>query len=354
MNSNLFGADDPWENGWSEESQKFGQSSTFLSSSQLLGQTNLGTDSPASWPSSYTDLFGHIAASLKTGSDLEALFLDKLVEDSYITRFQKSKILDLCYDNNLLPATLESNFCQIAGLIALEIDTPGSGDYVTLQFRKNNLPDLPTGLVNSFQKSDPLTEQLNEGEWENKQTWTDSNWSAQHQDSDWKEFRDGSDQQPLQGTVESNEPSQENSSWKADQDWQQSSLKPAKATPGDHREITKYINDTRDRFKPLVNSMDPIKIKEVPEKEGILFKHINYYITHDLKLGMNAHGGTKKVTRRYSDFVWLLEYLLQKYPFRVIPGLPPKKFSGEYFERDGEGEQHRKNIYDIYYMPYAT
>lgn len=35
--------------------------------------------------------------------------------------------------------------------------------------------------------------------------------------------------------------------------------------------------------------------------------------------------------KRLTNIYRLLEYLLKKYPFRVIPGLPPKKFSGMYY-----------------------
>ena len=31
------------------------------------------------------------------------------------------------------------------------------------------------------------------------------------------------------------------------------------------------------------------------------------------------------MVRRYSDFVWLAETLAKRYPFRLIPPLPPKK-----------------------------
>lgn len=34
------------------------------------------------------------------------------------------------------------------------------------------------------------------------------------------------------------------------------------------------------------------------------------------------------VVRRYSDFAWLLECLLKKYPFRQVPLLPPKRLAG--------------------------
>lgn len=40
----------------------------------------------------------------------------------------------------------------------------------------------------------------------------------------------------------------------------------------------------------------PVKIKEVPEKEGLLFKHINYIITHNLVLGKGGLSGHKKLS----------------------------------------------------------
>ncbi|SGZ55365.1 CIC11C00000004481 [Sungouiella intermedia] len=79
----------------------------------------------------------------------------------------------------------------------------------------------------------------------------------------------------------------------------------------DYPYLSKYVGDIRDQFKPLVGLNNAIKIKEVPEKEGLLFKHINYAISHDLHLGMHGPSGIKKVIRRYSDFVWLLEFLLK-------------------------------------------
>jgi sorting nexin-8 len=34
------------------------------------------------------------------------------------------------------------------------------------------------------------------------------------------------------------------------------------------------------------------------------------------------------VLRRYSDFLWLQELLLKRYPFRTVTSLPPKKAVG--------------------------
>jgi sorting nexin-8 len=65
-----------------------------------------------------------------------------------------------------------------------------------------------------------------------------------------------------------------------------------------------------------------IVVTLMPEKEGMfLFQHHNYEVS-----------GTRrgsKVIRRYSDFVWLLDCLQRRYPFRVLPLLPPKRVAGK-------------------------
>lgn len=59
----------------------------------------------------------------------------------------------------------------------------------------------------------------------------------------------------------------------------------------------------------------------LPEKEGMfMFQHHNY------EVGSSRRGS--KVIRRYSDFVWLLDCLHKRYPFRVLPLLPPKRVAG--------------------------
>jgi sorting nexin-8 len=60
----------------------------------------------------------------------------------------------------------------------------------------------------------------------------------------------------------------------------------------------------------------------MPEKEGMfMFQHHNYEVT-------SSRRGSK-VVRRYSDFVWLLDCLHKRYPFRVLPLLPPKRVAGK-------------------------
>lgn len=64
-----------------------------------------------------------------------------------------------------------------------------------------------------------------------------------------------------------------------------------------------------------------ISVILMPEKEGFfLFQHHNYEVT-------SSRRGSK-VVRRYSDFVWLLECLHKRYPFRALPPLPPKRVAG--------------------------
>lgn len=66
---------------------------------------------------------------------------------------------------------------------------------------------------------------------------------------------------------------------------------------------------------------ESITIMMLPEKEGMfLFQHRNYEVK-STRRGSN-------VIRRYSDFVWLLDCLQKRYPFRLLPLLPPKRVSG--------------------------
>ena len=62
----------------------------------------------------------------------------------------------------------------------------------------------------------------------------------------------------------------------------------------------------------------------LPEKEGMfMFQHHNYQVTSPRR--------GSQVVRRYSDFVWLLDCLHKRYPFRQLPLLPPKRVGGKFF-----------------------
>ncbi|KAK9475451.1 uncharacterized protein V1510DRAFT_409235 [Dipodascopsis tothii] len=87
------------------------------------------------------------------------------------------------------------------------------------------------------------------------------------------------------------------------------------------------------------HEQDKIKVSIIPEKEGVLiFRHVNYLLeggTAQTADGSAGRGG-QRVVRRYSDFVWLLNCLYKRYPFRLLPLLPPKRFAvnGHYLSSD--------------------
>lgn len=62
---------------------------------------------------------------------------------------------------------------------------------------------------------------------------------------------------------------------------------------------------------------DIINIHLVPEKKGLFLKYSEYIVT--------SKRFNSKVTRRYNDFVALHELLLNRFPYRLVPSLPPKK-----------------------------
>ena len=223
-----------------------------------------------------------------------------------MTPAQAAKVTSTVYDN-LMPLD-DKGFLQALGVLALELESE-SGDYVTLQYRMNNLPELPEAVANLFletiandvvapvarkPKSTSLLHSI-------KGDCSETTWDPLLTDRSLKTLEDPTEDREATPTPQ--------------------------APPANLREINTYLNDIRARFNPL--SPNEIHIKELPEREGIVFKHTNYNITHNLRLG-TTQPGQKSVVRRYLDFVWLLEFLLKKYPFRVIPGLPPKKFNGKF------------------------
>lgn len=71
---------------------------------------------------------------------------------------------------------------------------------------------------------------------------------------------------------------------------------------------------------------DVITVTLLPEKEGMfMFQHRNYEVK-------STRRGSS-VVRRYSDFVWLLDCLHRRYPFRQLPLLPPKRVAGTLWTR---------------------
>ncbi|ROT38092.1 PX domain-containing protein [Sodiomyces alkalinus F11] len=80
-----------------------------------------------------------------------------------------------------------------------------------------------------------------------------------------------------------------------------------------------------------------IVVTLMPEKEGLFFfQHHNYEVS-------SVRRGSK-VIRRYSDFVWLLDCLHKRYPFRALPLLPPKRVAvnGNHLSNDGAFIEKRR------------
>ncbi|XP_012671781.2 sorting nexin-8 [Clupea harengus] len=63
---------------------------------------------------------------------------------------------------------------------------------------------------------------------------------------------------------------------------------------------------------------DGLKVETIPEKKGILFlKHVEYRLA--------SQHFTLPVTRRFSDFAAFHALLLQRFIYRMVPPLPPKR-----------------------------
>ncbi|CAG9767171.1 unnamed protein product [Ceutorhynchus assimilis] len=63
--------------------------------------------------------------------------------------------------------------------------------------------------------------------------------------------------------------------------------------------------------------IDTVTVQLVPEKKGLFLKYSEYLVC--------SKRFNTKVTRRYNDFVALQELLLSRFPYRLVPSLPPKK-----------------------------
>ena len=67
-------------------------------------------------------------------------------------------------------------------------------------------------------------------------------------------------------------------------------------------------------------TQEVLSVTALEQKEGtFLFQYRNYEISSNRR--------STTVVRRYSDFVWLLDCLHKRYPFRQLPLLPPKRVS---------------------------
>lgn len=94
---------------------------------------------------------------------------------------------------------------------------------------------------------------------------------------------------------------------------------PPTSNPGEISNRRRSLGAGRITTSPVEET---ITVTLLPEKEGLfMFQHRNYEVK-------SARRGST-VVRRYSDFVWLLDCLQKRYPFRQLPLLPPKRISAD-------------------------
>ncbi|XP_064414936.1 sorting nexin-8a [Latimeria chalumnae] len=62
---------------------------------------------------------------------------------------------------------------------------------------------------------------------------------------------------------------------------------------------------------------DLVQVELIPEKKGLFLKHVEYEVS--------SQRFKSSVYRRYSDFVVFHELLLLRFPYRMVPALPPKR-----------------------------
>lgn len=68
-----------------------------------------------------------------------------------------------------------------------------------------------------------------------------------------------------------------------------------------------------------LKAMDDITLTIMPEKKGMVFKHVEYLLeSRELK---------SSVRRRYKDFEAFNDLMVTKYPYRLVPRMPPKKLT---------------------------
>lgn len=77
-----------------------------------------------------------------------------------------------------------------------------------------------------------------------------------------------------------------------------------------------------------LGKQDRVRVVQREEMGGWVLKHVVWIVS------CPSRGA--EVQRRYSDFDWLLECLVKRYPFRMLPSLPPKRLavSGRYLASD--------------------
>lgn len=94
--------------------------------------------------------------------------------------------------------------------------------------------------------------------------------------------------------------------------------------------------DNNDLTYRNIVEIDEIDVGLAPEKKGLFIKHVEYIVS--------SKRFCSQVHRRYNDFVAFYELLLCRFPYRIIPKLPPKKMVGVFPSDSSFLENRRKGL----------
>ncbi|XP_055535017.1 sorting nexin-8-like [Wyeomyia smithii] len=99
--------------------------------------------------------------------------------------------------------------------------------------------------------------------------------------------------------------------------------------PSGSTSISLSMGSVGDELADRSPSQPLIAVTVIPEKKGIFLKHSEYEI--------KARAYDTVVRRRYKDFLVLFSYLVEKYPYRIIPSLPPKQLLSDSLVEERRG-----------------
>ncbi|BET00464.1 Hypothetical protein NTJ_13280 [Nesidiocoris tenuis] len=85
-----------------------------------------------------------------------------------------------------------------------------------------------------------------------------------------------------------------------------------------------------------IEQNDEIEVNLIPERKGLFIKHVEYVVI--------SQRFSSEVYRRYNDFATFYDLLLCRFPYRLIPKLPPKKIVGVFPSDSNFLENRRKGL----------
>lgn len=272
--------EDPWLNGWATADDNAADSHNTTTVSPTVLHP----------PPSYSTLYD------LTNAYSPHQFLDRLVSSSILSSSLRDDILLASSSPSLSSLSQASRFFAV---VALHLESPSHPD--SFESRSLSLPQIPQLVIDVFSNAAPTPHLVTD--------LFSNTTPTPHLVPDLFSNTDSAPQSDpltdhLAATRISSPPLPH---------------LPSDSSPVDVVSIKNHFASIRGSYS--LTPSDSVKIREVPEKEGLVFKHVNYMISHDLSLGVNGPAGPKKVIRRYSDFSWYVT-TLQVLPLSPLTSQP--------------------------------